>query len=504
MAFQRLFGVYSADGTLYDPLPNTEVVDARCEFVRQGGCGSGSLLLRGPMGTYNITPGMHVQFWYDIDTAWYIGRVEEVAPASPSGTAVRLFGWMSYLNDIQVGGRGQGDSSDPLHYVHSDDPDAFPNDPDKEYQTRETMTTLTGMLQHIANNYVTPSSPITLSSFEVPTDAEDNKMISMIFRGEDSVSQIFRQVCVALGWSSWGVQENGVLFIKNLPTSTSVVLQEGVNVYNLSKTVDRSKMFNRLIFTGGPVYGTTNDPGFYHYRRNIVHYPSILNYGEKKISLTIPWLRTNEDVYRFIVKLFHEFAGPTTNYTFGVLGDESLGLERPIVPWLDRVSLLDYAGNELINGIPVSVQYSFNETPMIESMTLGSDDLNFPTDSGPMRHEEYDPTDLGDGWGFNCEGFTEPLGPVGGFPGWDCTGSGEGVLKNALTPPADLTSTPASTIVTVYRRDPTTHLLTATTEEVEVFSSDPGLEGAVGAYCRWKKIGGVNQFTYLSCAPEAE
>ncbi len=504
MAYQRIFRIYSHDGVTNDILPNEEVVDARCEFVRQGGCGSGSLLLKGPFNSYNITPGMHVQFLYDSLTPWYIGRVEEVSPASPSGTSVRLFGWMTYLNDIQIGGRGKNDSKDPVHYVHPDDADIFPSDPDKELQTKTEVETLTELLEDVVTNYVIPDTPISFGSFDTPTDPEDNEFLSMIFRGEDSVSQLMRHVAVALGWSAWGVNESGVLFIKNMPTSTTLQFQEGVNVFNLVKNVDRSKMFNRLTLTGGPIFGAADDPGFYHYRVNAVHYPSILNYGEKKMSITVPWLRTNLDTYRFASKLLAEFGGPTTNYTFSVLGHEAIGVERPILPWLDRVSLLDANGVELTNGIPVNVQYSFNDTPIVESMTLGTDELNFQIDSHPNRHEEFDPEDLGDGYGYNCEGFTEPLGPIGGFPGWNCRGGGEGVLETALTPPTNLTDSPASCTVTVYHRDPSTHQLSATAQTVEVFSSDPTLEGKVGAYCRWKKVGGVNQFTYLACPVEEE
>lgn len=75
----------------------------------------------------------------------------------------------------------------------------------------------------------------------------------------------------------------------------------------------------------------------------------------------------------------------------------------------------------------------------------------------------------------------------------------EGVLESDLTGPACALDEPTSATVRKYRRNRSTKALEETTNTETVYNSDPDLEGPVGAYCRWQRIGGILQFVYVGC-----
>lgn len=88
----------------------------------------------------------------------------------------------------------------------------------------------------------------------------------------------------------------------------------------------------------------------------------------------------------------------------------------------------------------------------------------------------------------------------------------EGVLETALAATDCVYDAPTSaTARRLARRPATRELYDPSEEEISssassvqpkidtVYNSDPDLFAPAGAYCRWKVIGGILQFTYVSC-----
>lgn len=470
MAFDRVFKIYNSAGALQGTLDNKIVEHAEFELLRQGGCGAGSLRLAESFDTDTLEVGDNVQFCLDSSTPVYMGRVEEVTKTVPSGTEVRLFGWVSYLNDLALGGRGKGDADDPLLYAGDD---FFPSDPDADEQVRVDTSSIKTAIEDIYTNSIAPNTPITLSSIETSTDNDFLK--SMVFRGEENVSQVIRQMAVSAGWMSWGVEENGLFFVVNLPIASTHSYQIGVDVENLSESTDRSLMYNRIIFTGGPVYGMSTQHGFAPYKENVVHYPSRTTYGEKKISLTIPWIRTNDDCQAFCERFFQEYAGLSVRYTFDVSGELTIPK-----PWLSRVLLLDADGNTLKNAVPTVVRVQFNETPVV-SLTLGPEDLQFPSDPHPKRDPGFNPTDLGDGTEFNCAGLVAPLAPTSGWgETWECESTGPfvfGVTTEEISAGTCVIGPPAITACREIVYNDSTGEMELVCRSFDMYTFDPSLDG---------------------------
>ena len=79
----------------------------------------------------------------------------------------------------------------------------------------------------------------------------------------------------------------------------------------------------------------------------------------------------------------------------------------------------------------------------------------------------------------------------------------EGVLVTSLTAPGCVTDAPTETTVRFYQRDGTTRLLEETTTTYTVYNSDPTIgDPAIeaGTYVRFKRIGGILQFSYIGCS----
>jgi hypothetical protein len=484
LAYERIFKHYDSDFSSLGDLDSDLASHAEFTLLRQGGCGQATMTLAESFDTSTLEVGQHIQFCYDsTPTAWYLGRIEEIDEKSPSGKTVRLMGWLSYLNDLPLGGRGRADAEDPILYA--DDEDRFPSDPDKEDQVWVNATDLESVATDIYDNVIDPSTPVGLSAIDTPT--EDDALHSMVFRGEENVSQVLRMLAVSCGWMSWGVQEDGLFFLKNLPAVSTHEFQIGVNVKNLSKKTDRSMMYNRMHLTGGPIYGTGTEHGHYNYKRNIAHWPSIASYGEKIVRLHIPWIRTDNEAQRFAEQFFSEYASLSTSYSFEVPTSSSGDLPKP---WVSRVLLKDYDGTELKNAVPIEVNVTFDATIVIR-MTLGPEELQFPTDNNPDRDPDFSPTDLGDASPFNCDGLDEPLAPPGGWSlTGECESNGGWVFGTTTAEISAESSIEGPVTVTPCREleyDETSDTLNYNGNTFDMRSFDPDLDGTeagVPVICR--------------------
>lgn len=76
----------------------------------------------------------------------------------------------------------------------------------------------------------------------------------------------------------------------------------------------------------------------------------------------------------------------------------------------------------------------------------------------------------------------------------------EGVLQGAAFGPACLTDSPPAVFVAIYERDSATRKLEPTGENTLVYMTDPDLSAPAGAYCRFQRIGGIEQIVWLSCS----
>lgn len=499
MAYERIFKVYNSAGVYQGDLSSSLVESAEFTLLRQGGCAEGSMTLAAAIGNCPFGVGDNIQFCYDASTPWYMARVEEITEELPSGITVRLHGWLSYLNDLSLGGRGNADQDEPILYA---DDDYFPNDPDNEVQQQVTASDIPTVVNDIYTNTIAPNTPIALSAIDT---GDSTPLKSMVFRGEENVAQVIRQLAVSAGWMSWGVEENGLFFMKELLPAANFSYKVGVDVEKLTKTTDRSLMWNRVIFKGGYVYGTGTQHGFAPYTRNVFHAPSIAAYGEKKINITLPWIRTDTDAQHFFEKFFQEYAGLTERYTIVVPGISVLPK-----PWVSRIQLLDTDNSVLKNAVPTRVRVSFNETP-VATITLGPEDLAFPADTHPDRKEDFHPDDLGDGVSLNCEGMTGPLAPVGGWPGeWECDPLPRQVhfvLLDDLAAPSSPCGPYEVATARAYKRSTSTNILEEITGEkgiITLINSCPDTSGSAGTYGRaskWNYNDVYWEIEWLGCEP---
>jgi len=280
--YKRIIELYDTDGTtllsvLSDISQNIDkVLHCDFEWLRQAGLGGGALTL--DLTTEDELPvvGQWIVCKYDSTDVWYRGRIEEVSVNSPDGGVnLRLFSLWSVLTELQVGGNPWWDTNPQTFGRY----DYFTNDPDHAVQTYTTINNLQELVQKLYDDYLLPwgnGATILLDVIDAPTDAAS--FASMTFRGGESLNQVLRTIAEAAGDYSYGITADNKFFFKPNDTTTQHTYREGVNC-NYSYTTDRSLLYNRLILTGGYVYGAPSTAGFYVWNYHAEDATSVAAYG---------------------------------------------------------------------------------------------------------------------------------------------------------------------------------------------------------------------------------
>lgn len=339
------------------------------EWHRQGGCGPGELKLeRSWVESADVRPGDWISIGPSIGDRWYLGRVEEWRADYPAGVVVKLGGMVNELNEVFPGGLGPNGIA-PQRYGATD---AFPHDPDYSLQqyhaTQSVQSIVTTLVQQqiLPRTHVTSVGPIT-----APISAGVD---SITMRGEESVRSLLKDLAVRAGGAAWGVDEQARFYFQPDGTAVSATYQLAGNVTRCAATRSRDILFNRLQITGDYIYDRLDRSDniaqrVYRFRQIHVRDTSVTAYGEHRIRLWLPWIRTDDDAYRFAEAFFDLYAAPPTKYLVEAIAD----VAQPPKPWLGRVQLADEAGNTIASGVPSVVRVRFDECPTVR-MEIGPED----------------------------------------------------------------------------------------------------------------------------------
>jgi len=323
-------------------------------------------------GTFQI--GEYIEFSMCGDPV-YFGRIEEVVEDSPNRVELSLYGMLGELNEVFPGGFGQAGDNNPHRYAKSD---YFANDPDHSIQSQDPVSQPGQIITLLHQHYIDPATNIDLGGIEESTPLSG--LDSIILRGEENAASIIRGLAQGMKTASWGVDENKELFVKQLRSGVVQTFQEGVDCEQLTRTTDRSLLFNRLLLTGGYVYGGSGI-GFYRFRATFRQQSSISTYGEKRARLFVPFIRRNSDAKQFAREFFRQYAKPTVRYTF-----QSNRQTDIIRPQDGRIEIKDASGSSMATMHFDRVHVQFDEIPIV-TITIGPEDLQYPTPVESQRFE---------------------------------------------------------------------------------------------------------------------
>lgn len=396
--YDRLIELYDTDGeTLIEVLSSIEddihqVADASFEWLRLGGCGGGSITLNRGFDLAMLETGQWIKMSYKDGTPWYFGRVESWDAKAPVGCQVSLYGPLSVLNDLQVGGQGSWDTRNPHTYAKGD---YFVNDPDHSAQSFTSVQDYDSLIRNIHRQYIEPynGNLFPLGDFSAPLEELD--FTSMTFRGEESVSSILRSISDMCYGSSYGIKPDKSFYFIPKAETVLATYQEGSHMQELSRSEDRSLMFNRMTLVGGYIYGEESQAGFFRWVSTHFREDSMNEYGAKQLRIYLPWVRTISEATNFADGFFDKYAGPTTRYSVTTHKQGA-----PLFPWEGYVELIprtgaDWAGATTIADQIDKVDVSFNEAPQF-SFTTGPEELQYPQEPEAQRWETGEGQNGGD------------------------------------------------------------------------------------------------------------
>ncbi len=385
MSYARRILHYSSAPTLFQSLISDRVV-AGCSFElnRLGGCGAGELQLNDEFANRDsIQVGDWIAFEYSAGVRWYMGRVEHRSATVPAGVSFRLEGMSVQLGELFAGGFdatvGQGLA--PHRFANSD---LFPNDPDRAVESINLVSEPRQLVILLMQQYVVPKSDILLDTTLIETLTNPSSVASMKFRGEESIKEIIKDLALRAGHASWGVQPDGKFFYLQKPTATTATWRVGRDIISLEETRERNQLYNRLLLTGGYIYDAPAVPGnearsIYRWRGNYTQPASRTAYGERRIRMNIPWIRTAADSREFAREFFRVYAEPTTHYILDV-GDQAA---LPF-PWEGQIKIEDKDGTEIITSAVETIRVQFDHAPRFQ-IEIGPDDPQIHWDEPPFN-----------------------------------------------------------------------------------------------------------------------
>ncbi len=377
MSFSRRVVVYGRE--LGEPRGDLSArVASGCwfELHRQGGCGDGELRLKAGFEERGLVEiGEWVAFEYETGVRWYLGRVESRETTSPAEMVVRLNGMSVELGEVFPGGFANGTAGvsgvGRPHRLGLADP--FHDDPDYGDETFDLVASVPSLVETLMTEYALPSTRIQMSAGWCDVDEEPGRVSSLKFRGEESLRSILKDLAMRAGNASWGVDAQGKFFFTRPSEEVMLTLREGVDVLRLEESRDHQTLFNRLLLTGDYVYDQPEMSGqlaqrAFRWRGHYVQPASRTMYGDRRIRMWIPWVRTKLDAKAFAEEFFRRYSQPQNRYRL-----ETLPLTETFLPWMGRLRLLDREGEELFSSTIETVRVLFDHAPRFVIET-GPDD----------------------------------------------------------------------------------------------------------------------------------
>jgi hypothetical protein len=356
------------------PVEISERVIAGCwfEWHRQGGCGSGEVRLRDEFANRgDVEPGDWISIESEPGLRWYLGRVESKEATYPSGVRLRLEGMGAELGEVFPGGFGSDADGTPPQRLGATD--LFSLDPDRDVETFDATDDAASVVRLLMSRYIEPATHITYDALRVEDSLRPSGVESLKIHGEESARSLIKDLAVRAGAAAWGVDAAGEFFFLQRRTSIDLTLRIGLNVAELEELSDRELLFNRLLLTGDYIYDRAEASDniavrSFRWRGNYVEPASRSAYGERRLRMWIPWIRTQADAVSFTREFFRTYSQPQRRYRV-MTGEVS----APVFPWLGAVRLRNAAGFEIATGICDTVRVRFDRAPRFE-LVIGPED----------------------------------------------------------------------------------------------------------------------------------
>lgn len=434
MPFQRRILYHGSDPQGAPQLLSlTAVRSCWFELHRQGGCGSAEVILSDDFDLRNeIEIGDWISFEPVTGTRWYLGRVQERRAEVPARVRLRLEGMGIELNEVFPGGFGsQADGRKPHVYAATD---LFDLDPDRGRETFDSASTAEQVVRLLLTQYLPAGTHIRYVPSLVEPPLRPAPLASLKVRGEESIRAILKDLALRAQSASWGVDEQGQFFFLRPRNDLLVTFQAGSDLTSLEETRDLEYLFNRILLTGDYVYDRRIYSGdvarrSFRWRGSYIEPISRGQFGDRRIRIWVPWIRTQEDAYAFAREFFRTYSQPSSRYFLETAPQVNLP-----VPWLGRVRALSADGQELITARLETIRVLFDQAPRFR-LELGPEDPRnlWPEPTQDERWElPEDPRTMG---GPVTLPTSHPGGGGGGGGGQSQTGGSQAIPSSSA--PAD-------------------------------------------------------------------
>lgn len=342
------------------------------ELHRQGGCGAAQLVLSDTFEQRDeIELGDWISFEVEAGNRWYLGRVEERSAEVPAKIRYRLQGMSIELNQVFPGGFGQGaDGFKPHRYAALN---LFTDDPDYDRETFDFVGSADEVVRLLMTQYVTSATHIQYDPDLVEAPEFSAPVTSLKVRGEESVRSLLKDLSLRAQSASWGVDATGTFFFLQPRSTLLATFREQRDLVSLSETKDVEYLYNRLLLTGDYVYDrklATEDVArrVYRWRGHFFEPNSRSLYGDRRLKIWLPWVRTQADSHAFAREFFRVYSRPQSRYQLETTGQNQLPL-----PWMGTVRLESRDGTKLIEARVETIRVLFDHIPRFR-MELGPED----------------------------------------------------------------------------------------------------------------------------------
>lgn len=341
------------------------------ELHRQGGCGAGELVLQ---REFQERGAIEIGDWIScegaIDERWYLGRVEECRYQYPGHVRLRLAGMSIELNEVFPGGfDASPPERQPQRYGNTD---LFSNDPDRDWEAAHTVSTIDGFVKLLMEQHVVNKTHITYLPELVESPHRPVQSLSAKFRGEESLRSVLKDLALR-AQASWGVDAFGRFFFLRRRISVQSTFRLERDLVSLEETRDRELIFNRLLLTGDYIYDHADNSGqiarrVFRWRANYFEPDSCQTFGNRRLRLWVPWMRTQSDSVAFAREFFRTYSQPTARYAVETVPQDSL-----LIPWEGPVIIEDASGTPLSTGVIEKVRVLFDHAPRFR-LEVGPED----------------------------------------------------------------------------------------------------------------------------------
>jgi len=250
--------------------------------------------------------------------------------------------------------------------------DLFSNDPDRNWEAAYAITSVEGLVRLLIEHHVVNQTHITYVPSLIENSLVSTKPHTAKFRGEESLRSILKDLALR-AQASWGVDALGRFFFIRRRTALQSTFRLGRDLVSLEESRDRELIFNRLLLTGDYIYDQRDHSGqlarrVFRWRASYFEPDSCQSYGNRRLRLWVPWLRTQSDSVAFAREFFRLYGWPSARYSVETVPQTSV-----LIPWDGPVSIEDADGVVLATGLVEKVRVLFDHAPRFR-LEVGPED----------------------------------------------------------------------------------------------------------------------------------